>query len=56
MTSRPSPRILHHPPGPVIQAFLQYLDFIGSKRSNVLHAILVLNIGFIRRCATYFPR
>lgn len=50
MTSRPSPGILHHPPGTVIQAFLQYLDVIGSERSHVLHAILVLDISLIRRC------
>lgn len=56
MTSRPSPRILHHTLGTFIQALLQCLDDIGSERSHLLYAILILDLSLVRRCTAQFPR
>lgn len=53
MTSRLSPRILHHPTGTIIQAFPCDIYIGDSERADVLHAILILDISFIRWRSAY---
>lgn len=49
MTSRPSPCILHHPTGTFIQAFLCNIHIVNPKHTDIVHAILILDIGFLRQ-------
>lgn len=52
MTSRPPPRLLHRPPR--VQPVLNVSDLDHAPRSDIIHAILVLNLSDIRWLATHF--
>ncbi|OQE31796.1 hypothetical protein PENSTE_c001G07380 [Penicillium steckii] len=47
MTSRPSPCILRHPIGTLIQAILRDIYIANTKHIDIVHAILILDIGFV---------